>query len=89
MTKTADIIQKSELNQLLSLISTVTGITGTTVTMIEQAALQLGKLIGNLLQMNANDYVDYYEGYFPASKPWILGNEEYKHSSTTLVLNKY
>ena len=85
----ADAIQKSELNSLLTVIGTLTGVATATVALIEQAALELGKVIGNVLQASSDDYVDFYEGYFPAAAPWVHGNVSYSGTSSQITLNQF
>jgi hypothetical protein len=89
MSDTADAIQKSELNALLSLISTATGVSGATVALIKEASIELAKVIGTVLQANGEDYVDFFEGYYPADKNWVAGNESYEGNSSVLTLDKY
>ena len=89
MADTADAIQKSKLNNLLSLISMATGVTGATITLIKEASIELTKVIGTILQANGNDYVDFFEGYYPSDSVWVAGNEVSKGNSAVLTLSKY
>jgi len=89
MADTADAIQKSELNNLLSLISIATGVTGATITLIKDASIELAKVIGTILQSNGDDYVDFFEGYYPSDQQWAPSNDSYNGNSSVLVLNKY
>jgi hypothetical protein len=89
MSDTADAIEKSKLNNLLSLISLSTGVSGATITLIKDAAIELAKVIGIILQANGNDYVDFYEGYYASDQIWTVGEETYQGNSSILKLNKY
>ena len=89
MSDTADAIQKSTLNNLLSLISTATGVTGATIALVKEASIELAKIIGTILQSNGDDYVDFFEGYYAADQIWTVGNETYNGNSSVLTLNKY
>jgi hypothetical protein len=82
-------IQQSNLNSLLRQIATFTSVPTATIALIEQAALELGKTIGTVLQAMSDDYVDFYEGYFPASDPWPLGKGSYKGSASEIVLSHF
>jgi hypothetical protein len=85
----ADTIQKSKLNSMLTLIATATGVASATVALVEQAALELAKAIGSVLQASSDDYVDFYEGYFPASASWTDGDAPYQGRASEIVLNRF
>lgn len=89
MTEIADAIKKAELNNLLSILSIATGISGASIILIKEAALELTKVIGSILQKNGDDYVDLFEGYYAADKIWENGNDTYEGNSSILTLNKY
>jgi hypothetical protein len=82
-------IQESKLNSLLSLIATSVDVTTATVALIEQAALELGEAVGTALQAVSDDYVDFYEGYYPASTPWSVGKESYKGADSEITLGLF
>lgn len=86
---TADAIQKSSLNNLLSLISVASGISGATITLIKDASIELAKTIGIILKANGNDYVDFFEGYYPAHQNWTTASESHTGNASVLVLDKY
>lgn len=79
-------ISESELNNVLSLVSLVTGVT---INLIEKAALELTKVIGTILKMDKNDYVDLFEGYYAADTEWKKGLDSYSRESSEITLNKY
>lgn len=89
MSDTVKAIKDSELNNLLTLASTVTGVSGATVNLIYKASLELANVIGTILKANGNDYVDFFEGYYPADLDWVKGNEEIKGTYANIALNKY
>jgi hypothetical protein len=86
--KVATEIQRSQLNQLLTLVSVATGVTGATLTLVEQASLELTKLIGTILKARSDDYVDYYEGYFPVSEPWIPPDQSWHAQASEITLGR-
>ena len=85
----ADAIQKSKLNSVLTLIATATGVASATVALVEQAALELAKVVGSVLLASSDDYVDFYEGYFPAIAPWTEGEVAYSGRASEIVLNRF
>lgn len=89
MTETAEAINKSSLNNLLSLLSLATGVTGVTLNMIKDASIELAKVIGIILQSNGDDYVDFFEGYYASDQNWIIGQESYQGNSSIIKFNKY
>lgn len=89
MSETADAINNSKLNNLLSTISIATGVSGATITLIKDAALELTSLIGKILEKNGDDYVDFFEGYYSSDQEWITGNENQNGNASILTLNKY
>jgi len=89
MSDTAAAIEGSNLNKVLSLVSTATGVSGATITLVKEAALELTKIIGTILQKNSNDYVDFFEGYYASDQSWQPGNELYDGNASALTLKKY
>ncbi len=89
LSSVAQTIQQSKLNTLLTLIATATGVATATVALVEQAALELGKAIGDILQASSDDYVDFYEGYFPASQPWTTRQTSSRGHASEIVLNRF
>ena len=87
--ETATTIQNSQLSNLLSLISAASGVSGATITLIEQASIELAKLIGTVLQANGDDYVDFFEGYYASDDNWKKEEEEYEGNSSKITLMKY
>ncbi len=53
---------------------------------VKNAAIELVDLIGGILKNNSDDYVDYYEGYFEASKPWPKNDLRYCSNASEIVL---
>lgn len=87
MIEVANTIKTSKLTNILSLISAGTGITGATITTTAAAADELAQCIGLILQANSDDYVDCFEGYYPASAPWKTGTVAYKGYASEITLN--
>jgi hypothetical protein len=82
-------IQQSKLNSLLTLIGTATGVATATVALVEQASLELAKTVGDILKASSDDHVDFYEGYFPASEPWLDGVDLCKGHASEIGLNRF
>ena len=81
-------IKNSKLNTLLSNIS-IDHVTTAHFTLIKEASFDLGNIIGMILKGNSDDYVDCFEGYYPADMPWDTGEEKYTGLGCNIVLNKY
>jgi hypothetical protein len=56
--------------------------------LVEPAALELAKLIGKILSEADDEFVDHFEGYFPAKESWTKGMAEYPGQGSILVLNR-
>ena len=82
-------ISESELNNLLQLVGTAAGATTATAVLIEKAALELAHVTGTILKANSDDYVDFFEGYYPASDVWRSGEESYDGHSSAIVLDRF
>lgn len=89
MVKVADAIRTSDLTNLLSMISLASGGTVAMVTAATAAALELSKVIGTILQANGDDYVDFYEGYYPVSEPWVRGEENHAGHESDIALSRF
>jgi hypothetical protein len=88
MTEVANTIQTSGLTNLLFLVTTATGVTGAVITAAAAAAGELAKAIGAILQANSDDYVDFYEGYYPAADPWTTGDEVHQGYASEIALTR-
>lgn len=88
MEEVASAITNSKLTNLLSMISFGAGAPGATVELIKNASLKLMTLIGKILQANSDDYVDFYEGYFPATGGWTAGTEHYSGQASEIQLTR-
>jgi hypothetical protein len=80
-------IKESKLTNL-SLISTAASVPSATVNLVFQASLELSHVIGMVLKNNSDDYVDYYEGYYPVEQTWKAGDEKYSGHATEIVLQR-
>lgn len=85
---TSDAIKKSTLSSLISAIA-LTGLSGATITLIKDASIELAKVIGTILGSNSDDYVDFFEGYYPSDSKWATGSETYEGNSSVITLGKY
>jgi hypothetical protein len=85
----ADVIQKSKLNALLTMIGMATGVATATIALVEQASLELAKVVGDVLKASSDDYVDFYAGYFPAADPWQHGAVTFPGTSSQIALKKF
>ena len=88
MNELANTVRTSELTNLLSLITMATGVTGSTITAAYMAAGELTKAMSAILRANSDDYVDFYEGYYPASDPWSAGNETHRGNASEITLTR-
>ena len=88
MSEVAATIKSSELSNLLSLVSLATGGTIATVNLIKDAAIELADAVGRILQANSDDYVDFYEGYYPAADAWTSGDEQYQGYASEISLTR-
>ena len=89
VSEVANTVKASKLNNLLSLISLVGGITTTTVSLVKDAAIELSDVVGKILQANSDDYVDFYEGYYPATQPWTPGDEAHQGNASEIELTRF
>jgi hypothetical protein len=64
------------LSNLLNLISLAgAGVTTATTNLITQDSADLSSAFGRILQAKSDDYVDFFEGYYPINYPWKPGQE--------------
>lgn len=85
----ANTVKTSELNNLLSLIAAGAGGTVATLELIRKAAVELMFMVGSILKANSDDYVDFYEGYFPVSNTWGSGTETYSGHASEIQLTRF
>jgi hypothetical protein len=88
LSEVANTIKASKLNNLLSLVSLATGATTATIALIKDAAIELAYALGKILQANSDDYVDFYEGYYPAADPWTAGEEVHQGNASEIALTR-
>jgi hypothetical protein len=74
-------VEEAKLTNLLKLLALATGGAVATLTLVEEAAVELSKVIAAILKANSDDYVDFFEGYFPVSSPWGDGKRYAGHGS--------
>lgn len=81
-------INQSELNNLLTL-TLAGGVSAGMIPAITTAAFALSQIIAKILKANSDDYVDFFEGYYAAEQPWIIGDDMIHGTNSEIVLNKY
>ncbi|MFG2235095.1 hypothetical protein ACGFNX_34755 [Streptomyces sp. NPDC048723] len=89
LTTVSNTIQENNLNSMLTLIATAANVATATVALVERAALELGKAVGRALQAASDDYVDFYEGYYPASSSWSARQETYRGADSEITLSLF
>lgn len=89
MSEVASAVKASDLNNILSLVGAMAGATSATVNLVKNAAIELADVIGKILQANSDDYVDFYEGYYPAAEPWLPGDERHEGSASGITLTRF
>jgi hypothetical protein len=82
-------IKGSPLNDLLKQLALAGGLSTATFALAETAAIELTGLLSALLRKNSDDYVDFFEGFFPAHLPWVAGTEVSKGYGCNIELSKY
>lgn len=80
MTEVANTVRNSELSNLLKVISLTAGlvtggVTIATTNLIAQGSADLASAVGRILQAKSDDYVDFFEGYYPINYDWKPGKE--------------
>jgi hypothetical protein len=88
MTTVAEAIQQSQLNSLLTVLAVATGATTATISLVANASLELADVVGKILQASSDDYVDFYEGYFPASAPWTPETQSWQGHASEVSLRR-
>ncbi|MFH0801164.1 MAG: hypothetical protein V2A78_02075 [bacterium] len=89
MTEVANTLKTSELTNLLALIAMgVVDVPVSIITTVAAAAGELAKAVGSILQANGDDYVDFYEGYYPSTDPWAAGDETHQGSASEITLTR-
>lgn len=88
MVEVADIVRQSHLTELLTVLSAATGLTTAALAGVQAAAVELTTLVGSVLADRSDKYVDYYEGYFSASKPWEPTDESYAGVGSQIMIRR-
>jgi hypothetical protein len=52
------------------------------------AAAELSELVGVSFKANSDDYVDFYEAYYPAEESWTAGEESRSAYASDAVLSR-
>ena len=88
MAHVSQAIQSSELTQVLSALAGSNPTTAV-ISTVAQAALALTRVIGDLLKTNSDDFVDYFEGFYPASDSWNAAVEPVRGPCSAIELTKF
>lgn len=88
MAEVAKAVQSSELNQLLTVGAIVTGATTATLALAKDAAVELARLVGIVLQKRSDDFVDYFDGSYPISEVWSAGDERNTGFASEIVIRR-
>jgi hypothetical protein len=89
MANVAKTIQDSDLNHVLTVAALATGGTTLTIGLAKEAATELAKIIGTILQGAGDDFVDYFDGSYPASEPWAPPDDPCAGFASEIVLRKF
>lgn len=81
-----NIIRTSKLTNLLSMLASVALVQVATILMIKEASQELADLVGSILKANSDDYVDLFEGYYPASQKWPTTEITYQGYASEIQL---
>ncbi len=78
MTEVANTVKNSQLS--LDLISLAVGfatggVTTAPINLIAKGSAELASAVGRILQAKSDDYVDFFEGYYPLNYDWKPGQE--------------
>lgn len=76
ITEVANTVKNSQLTNFLSLISLPTGaVTIATANLIAKVSADLASAVGLILKAKSDDFVDFFEGYYPINYEWKPGQE--------------
>lgn len=81
-------LRHSALGSVLALLGGGGGITTSTGGLIREAAGELGREISPVLRSFCTDYVDLFEGYYPAGEPEPDGPEEHRTLGVRLHVSR-
>ena len=85
----ATMINSSELNRTLILLAAGTGIPGITLAAIAKLAGKVAEGVGNILKDSGDRFIDYFDGYFPATDPWSKGLDgPHIHEKTEITFRR-
>jgi hypothetical protein len=86
-----DVIQKSQLNSLLTLSAATRGGPEANLAIVDRAAQGLSREIDAVLRANSEDHhpIHLYEGYFPAVAPWTDSDVKYLGHASEIVFTQF
>jgi hypothetical protein len=88
LSKVAQTIQSSSLNQVLSAIALATATPAAAVTLAANAMLELTSAIGEVLKTSADQQLDLFQGTYDVTQPWAAGDDRYRGQGTEIVLTR-
>jgi hypothetical protein len=83
-----DAIKDSKLNNVLKLVA-LAGPQLATITLVKDAALELAGVVATLLKADSDDFVDFFEGYYPAADAWPASDETHRGHASEIVLRHF
>lgn len=86
MDAVANAIADSELNHIVTTLAPLGGNVGDVISLAEDAAISLAKIIAPILKSRGDDVLDFYEGNYPVSEPWELMTERHRGTGTSIEL---
>jgi hypothetical protein len=81
-------IKQSNLNGLLAAIAVAGGVTTTTVNLVWNASLELSTVVGTILEASSDSHIDFYEGFFPAARPWSPKTQSWNGHASEITLGR-
>lgn len=85
----ARVLNSRELRAALVMLAAGTGVPGAALGTVVALAGQAAEGVGNVLKESGDRFIDYFEGYFPASDPWSAGEDgPHVHDKTEITLRR-
>ena len=90
MKEIASAIEASKLNTVLISLAAApaTGGASAALPIVVSAAEKLAQAVGDILKGSSDNFVDYFEGYYPAAGRWSAGEEQHEGPGTAIILNR-
>jgi hypothetical protein len=87
MSAVATAVDGSDLNKILTGLAMVGGPVPMTIAAVKEASVLLASIIGPILKSYGDEVLDFYEGNFPALKPWPRKPSSYRGLGTSIALS--